>query len=159
ALDHVRRADRVQQLGLTVVDVAHDGHHRWAYDQPVVVHLGVEVDVELREQLAVFLFRADDLHVETEVLAEQQERVVAARLGRGHHLTEVERLLDQRARVGVDAVGEVRQRRASRQAYGLAVPARRTRAHRGRGEVVELLTALLLALAAARRPAAGTPEG
>src|SRR5690606_7943504 len=34
ALDHVGAPDGVQQLGLTVVDVTHDGHHGRPGDQP-----------------------------------------------------------------------------------------------------------------------------
>ena len=113
ARHHVRLTDRVEQLGLTVVDVTHDGHHRRTADQAVLGHLGVEVDVELREQLAVLVLRADDLHVEAQVLTQQQQGVVGAGLGRGDHLAQVEHLLDQRTRVGVDLVGEVRQRGAT----------------------------------------------
>jgi hypothetical protein len=67
--------------------------------------------------------------------------------------------LHERAGVGVDAVGEVGERRAARQAHGLAVAAGDTAAHRRRGEVVELLTPLLLALLAADRTTAGAAEG
>src|SRR6266536_1781437 len=158
ALDHVRVADRVEQLGLTVVDVTHDGHHRRADDQAVLVDVGVEVDVELREQLTVLIFGADDLHVEAEVLTEQQQGLVGARLRRRHHLAQVEHLLDQRARVGVDAVGEVGQRSTARQPDDLSLATRGTRAHRRRGQVVELLPALLLRLAATGRTATGATE-
>src|SRR6266508_3651830 len=159
ALDHVAGPDGVQQLGLAVVDVAHHGHHRWTSHQPLLGDLRVEVDVEAGEQLAVLVLGADDLHLEAEVLAEQQQGLVGARLGRRHHLAQVEHLLDQRARVGVDLLGEVRQRGATRQAYHLALTARGTRAHRRRGQVVELLPALLLGLAAAGGLAAGATEG
>ena len=158
ALDHLGLADRVEQLGLTVVDVTHDGHDRRPGDQPLLVDVGVEVDVEPREQLAVLVLGADDLHVEAEVLAEQQQRLVGARLGRRHHLAQVEHLLDERTRVGVDLVGEVGQRRAARQPDHLALTARGARAHRRRGQVVELLPPLLLRLAA-RGLAAATAEG
>ena len=159
ALDHVGLADRVEQLGLTVVDVTHDGHDRRPGDQALLVDLGVEVDVEPREQLAVLVLGADDLHVEAEVLAEQQQRLVGARLGRRHHLAQVEHLLDERARVGVDLVGEVGERRTTRQPDRLALTARGTRAHRRRGQVVELLTPLLLRLAARVGLPPRTPEG
>ena len=87
--------------------------------------------------------------------AEQLQRLLVDRLGRGHHLAEVEHHLDQRGRVGVDLVGEVGQRGAARQPHDLAVAARDLHAaDRRRGHVVELLTPLLLALAAARGPAA-----
>ena len=54
-------ADRVEQLGLAVVDVTHDGDDRRTGDQVLVVLLalvGVEVDVERLEQLAVLVLRA-----------------------------------------------------------------------------------------------------
>ncbi len=116
ARDHVRLADRVEQLGLAVVDVTHDRHHRRASHQAFLGDIGVEVDVEAGEQLPVLFLGTDDLHVEAEVLTEQQQRLVRAGLGRGDHLAQVEHLLDQRARVGVDLVGEVRQRGSTRQA-------------------------------------------
>jgi len=159
ALDHVARPDGVQQLGLAVVDVTHHGHHRRPGDQPVLVDVRVEVDVEAGQQLPVLLLAGDDLHIEAQVLAEQQQRLVGTRLGRGHHLAQVEHLLDQRARVGVDPLGKVRQRGATRQPDRLALPTRGTRTHRRGRQVVELLPALLLRLAAAGRLAAGTPEG
>ena len=146
-LDHVRLPDRVEQLGLAVVDVTHDGHDRRPGDQPVVVDVLVEVDVEPREQLAVLFLRADDLHVEAEVLAEQQQRLVGARLGRRDHLAQVEHLLDQRARVGVDlsAKSDSEAPRGSRTTWPCTT--RGTRTHRRRGQVVELLPLLLLRLA------------
>jgi hypothetical protein len=38
--------------------------------------VGIEVDVEPGEQLAVLVLGADDLHLEAEVLTEQQQRLV-----------------------------------------------------------------------------------
>jgi hypothetical protein len=55
--------------------------------------------------------------------AEQLQRLVGAGLGRGHHLAELgEGDLHQRAGVGVDAVGEVGERRAARQAHDSPLP-------------------------------------
>ena len=54
ARDDVRLADRVEQLGLTVVDVTHDGHDRRTDLEVFVVlvfELLLEVDVEALEQL------------------------------------------------------------------------------------------------------------
>ena len=68
--DDVGRADRVEQLGLAVVDVAHDGDDRRPRLQGVLVlvgDLGVEVDVERLEQLAVLVLGADDLDVVAEL--------------------------------------------------------------------------------------------
>ena len=45
--DDVRLADRVQELGLAVVDVAHDGHDRRARDQRGLVDLLFGLGVEL----------------------------------------------------------------------------------------------------------------
>ena len=48
-LDDVSGSDGVEQLGLSVVDVTHDGDDRWTRLQQLVVlvgDLGVEVDVE-----------------------------------------------------------------------------------------------------------------
>ena len=60
--DHVRVADRVEQLGLAVVDVTHDGDDRRARDQVVLVALVLaELDVEGLEQLAVLVLGRDDL--------------------------------------------------------------------------------------------------
>ena len=70
--DDVGVADRVEQLGLAVVDVTHDGHDRRTGDQVVLVALvGTEVDVEGLQQLAVLVLGRDDLDVEVELLAEQ----------------------------------------------------------------------------------------
>ncbi len=55
ARDDVGLADRVEQLGLTVVDVTHDGDDRRPDLEvlvALVLELGVEVDVEALEQLA-----------------------------------------------------------------------------------------------------------
>src|SRR5208283_5464058 len=91
---------------------------------------------------------------------EQLQRLVVDRLGRGHHLTEVEHDLNQRGRVGPDLVGEVAERRTSRQPDDLPAAARNLHAADRRGlHVVELLAPLLLRLPAAGRTATGTPEG
>ena len=86
-------ADRVEQLGLTVVDVTHDGDDRRTRLQGVLVlavDLGVEVDVEGLEQLAVLVLGGDDLDVVAELGAEQLEGVLVERLGGRGHLAEVE---------------------------------------------------------------------
>ena len=123
--DHVRAPDRVEQLGLAVVDVTHHGHHRRAGHQVALVALVLaELDVERLEQLPVLFLRGDHLDGVVQLGAEQLERLVVHRLGRGHHLAQVEQHLDQRGRVHADLVGEVAQRRTARQPDDLAVPAR-----------------------------------
>src|SRR6185312_13797734 len=136
----------------------HDGDHRRARDQVVLVALVFpEGEVEGVEQLAVLVLRADHLDRVAELGAEQLQRLVADRLRRRHHLTEVEQHLDQGRRVGVDPVGEVGQRGAAGQPDHVAVAARDLHAADGRSRhVVELLPPLLLALASADRTTAAT---
>src|SRR6185312_566558 len=157
-LHHAGLADGVQQPGLAVVDVTHDGDHRRARDQVVVVaFVFPEGEVEGVEQLAVLVLRADHLDRVAELGAEQLQRLVADRLRGGHHLAEVEQHLDQRRRVSVDPVGEVGQRGAAGQPDDVAVAARDLHAADGGSRhVVELLPPLLLALAAADRTPAAT---
>ena len=152
----VGRADRVEQLGLAVVDVTHDGDDRRAGDEVCLVLVGVELDVEARQDLGVLLLGRDDPHVPAELGAEQLQRLLGRRLRRGHHLAELgEHDLDERAGVRADPVGEVGQAGAARQPDLLAVAARDLHAtDRRRLHVVELLAALLLRLAAAYGPTA-----
>ena len=142
---HVGVPDRVEELGLAVVDVAHHGHHRRPGDQGFLAALVfTELDVERLQQLPVLFLRGDDLDVVVELRPEQLQRLVVHRLGGGDHLAQVEHDLDQRGRVDPDLVGEVAQRRATGQPDGLAVPARdRHAADRRRLHVVEFLAACL----------------
>ena len=92
--DHVGLADRVEQLGLAVVDVTHDGDDRRTGHEVVLVALVLaELDVEGLEQLAVLVLGRDDLDDVVELVAEQLERLVVDRLRRGDHLAEVEQHL------------------------------------------------------------------
>ncbi len=147
---HVGVPDGVQQPGLSVVDVTHDGDHRRSDDQVALATLVAPVgQVERLEQLAVLVLRRDDLDLVAHLGAEQLQQFVGHRLGRGHHLAEGEHRLHHRGRVRVDLVGEVRQRGAAGQPHDLAAtagqdgPADRRRLH-----VVEFLATLLLGLAA-----------
>src|SRR4051794_12309679 len=161
--DHVRRPDRVEQLGLAVVDVTHDRDHRRTRLEELLVALGLalDVDVEGAEQLAVLVLQGDDLDVVTELGAEQAERVLVEGLRRRRHLAEVEQHRDEAGGVGVDLLGEVGQRRATAQPDDRrAVTARDLGAARhGRRHVVELFTPLLLRTAATDRTATAAPEG
>ena len=128
-LADVGLTDRVQQSGLAVVDVTHDGHHRRTGLEVFLATLVLAVgEVEGLEQLAVLVLGGHDLHDVVHLAAEQLEGLVADGLGRGHHLTEVEQRLHQRGRVGVDLLGEVGQRRAAGQPDGLAVAVRQPHA-------------------------------
>ena len=116
ALDDVRTADGVQQAGLAVVDVPHDRDDRRPGEQlGLVVVVAAESEAEAVEQLGVLLLGGDDLHLVAQLGAEQLQRLVGAGLRRGDHLAELgEDHLHERAGVGVDAVGEVREGRAAR---------------------------------------------
>ncbi len=122
SLDHVGVAQRVQELGLAVVDVTHHGDDRRAHLQVALVALvGAELEVEGLQQLAVLVLGRDDLDDVVELLAEQLEGRVVDRLGRGDHLAEVEQHLHQRGR---------RRRRSSRRSRSARRPARAGRSRR-----------------------------
>ena len=99
--DHVGGADRVQQLGLAVVDVTHDRDDRRA-----CVQLGVARRTPRRTRgrsvSSSSRSSSSGLTIWTlvaERLAEQLQRLVGARLGRGDHLAELgEHDLDHRRR-------------------------------------------------------------
>src|SRR5664280_2178500 len=154
AFGHPGGPDGVEQLGLAMVDVTHDRDHRRPGDQlDVVVVVAAELEVEPLQQLAVLVLRTDDRHLIAELYAEQLQGLIRAGLGRGHHLAQPEQHLDQRARIGVDLVREVGQGGPTGQSNDLAVAPGGTGLHPRRVQVVELLTPLLLALAAADRAA------
>src|SRR3954451_476271 len=154
-------ADGVQELRLAVVDMAHDGHDRRTEVPVLGVALVAEGEVEGLEELAVLVLGADHLDVPADLGTEQLQRLLVHRLRGGDHLAQVEQGGHQRGRLGADALGQVGQRTTARQADRLAVAAGQAdAAHARRGHLVELLTPLLLALAATDRSAAtGTPEG
>ena len=73
-VDDVGVAQRVEELGLSVVDVTHDGDDRRTDDQVALVALVLaELEVERLEQLAVLVLGGDDLDDVVELLAEQLE--------------------------------------------------------------------------------------
>src|SRR3954463_14257819 len=97
---------------------------------------------------AALVLGADDLDSPADLGTEQLQRLVVHRLRRRDHLAQVEQGGDQRGRLGADALGQVGQGSAPRQADRLAVAARQgDAAHAGGRHGVELLTPLLLALA------------
>ena len=82
ARDDVGLADRVEQPGLTVVDVTHDGHHRRTRDEDLLAALVLaELDVEGLEQLAVLLLGADDLEDVVHLVARAASASRRARTG------------------------------------------------------------------------------
>ncbi len=146
-----------------MVDVAHDGDDRGSRLEVLVGlgrQLGVEVDVEVLEELAVLLFGRDDLDDVAELGAEGLERALVERLRRGGHLPQVEEDGHERRGVDVDLLREVAERRAAAQPNrGLAVAARDLHAADRRGLLLLVFLALrALALAPAYGPASGTTE-
>ena len=75
--DDVGLADRIKELRLAVVDVAHDGHHRRSRREILLTTLiFTEVEGEGLEQLAIFVFRGYDLDVKVQFPTQQLQRVV-----------------------------------------------------------------------------------
>ena len=116
--NNVGVTNRVEQPGLTVIDVAHHGYHRRANLKVfvgLVFKLSLEVDVKAVKQLFVFILGRNDLNLEAELGAEHLEGGLVERLGRGRHFTEVEQHRDQACRVSVNLVGKVGKRCAATQ--------------------------------------------
>ena len=144
-----------------MVDVTHDGDDgRPLLERLLATLIRAELQIEGLQQLAVFVFRRDDLDDIVELLAEQLKGGVVDRLGRSDHLPEVEEHLHQRGWVDADLVGEVGQRSTTSQANGLAVALADTHAaNRGGFHLLKLLTTGALGLAATTRGTTGTTEG
>ena len=162
AATDVGLADRVQQSGLTVVDVTHHGDHRRAVLEVLGATLVLtEGQVEGLQQLAVLVLRGDDLDLVVHLLAEELQGVIGHRGGRGDHLTEVEHRLDQCSRIGVDLLGEVGQGGTATQADAGTLAVRQLDAadHRRCLHCLVLVTLLPLRLTSTTRSATGTSEG
>ncbi len=84
---HLGRADRVQQRGLAVVDVAHDRDHRRAFDHVLLGVLEGRLDLDV-------VRRVDDLDLLVELVREHLDRLVGERLRERRHLAERHQLLD-----------------------------------------------------------------
>ena len=121
--DHVGLADGIQQAGLTVIDMAHDrDHRRTRLEVLVVLQLFlIKVDVELPQQLLVFLFSGDNLDVPADFLTKNLEGRLVEGLGRRGHLTEMEQDCDERRRIDIDFLSKIRKGRALTQTHSLAV--------------------------------------
>ena len=112
--DHVGRTDPVEQQGLAVVDVAHDGDDRRSGPQLRLVLLLVVVVEELGQQLGLALLaRVDQAHLGTKLGREQLDHVVGQRLGGGDHLPLQEQEADDVAGRPVELGTEVAGRRAA----------------------------------------------
>ena len=98
-------ADRVQQRGLAVVDVAHDRDHRRARAQKIVgVLVGLGLDVVVVGVL--------DRHLAPELGRDHLHLVVGQRLGRGLHRAEVHEQLDDLRHRDTECLREVAKRDA-----------------------------------------------
>ena len=103
--DDLGFANRVQERGLAVVDVAHDRHHGRALDQVLlgVLELGLDVDV---------VGGVDDLDLLVELVGEDLDRVIGERLGERRHLPERHQLLDHLGHGHAEVLGDVLDGRA-----------------------------------------------
>ncbi len=158
--DHVGLADRIEQLRLAMIDVTHHGDDRRAgLEILLAADVLAELDVEALQQLAVLVLGRDDLDVVVELSTQHLQSVIAHRLGRRHHLAEMEQHLNQRGRIGADLLGQIGQRGAPGEPDLLAVALLDADATDRRGlHLVELLAALLLRLAATPGRAPGPAE-
>ena len=161
ASDDIRLADRVEQLGLAVVDVAHDGHDRRTRHEIALVALVLaEVEREGLEQFAILVLGRHHLDVEVEFATEELQCVVIDRLGRGDHLPELEEHGHEICRARIDLLREVGQARTTGKSHDLAIAAGQAHtADRRSLHVVEFLALGALGLATARRASAGLAEG
>ena len=160
-VDNVSVTDSVEQLGLTVVDVTHDGDDRRArfHVLSVVKLFGFEVDVEGLEQLTILVLRRDDLDVVAEFGTQCLEGVLVEGLRGGRHLAQGEEDRHERCGINVDLLGEVGQGRALTDADLRAVTARdRDATDDRRVLLLVLLTLRALRLASALRAAASATE-
>ena len=105
ACGHLGLADRVEERGLAVVDVAHDRDHRRADDEILlgVVEGGLVVDL---------LAGVDDLDLLVELAGERGDRLVRERLGQGRHLALLHQLLDDLGARDAEALGDLAHGRA-----------------------------------------------
>ena len=85
----------IEQLGLTVVDVTHDRHDRRTNHQVGFVFHLVEVNVEAFQELFIFVFRRDDLHLVAQLGTEDFEGRFVERLRCCGHFAKLEQNRDQ----------------------------------------------------------------
>ena len=93
-------ADRVQQRGLAVVDVAHDRDHRRAVDE-VLVGVG-----ELRF-LGLLVGGGDDFDLAVVLVGDRPDRLIGERLGERRHLAHHHQFFDHLGRGQADRLGQL----------------------------------------------------
>ena len=164
ARDDVRVTDGVEQRGLAVVDVTHDGDDRRARLEQRVVFIVVVVTGEQREQLdLLFGTGLDEQHLRAERLRDQLDHLVGERRGGRDHLARLEQQAHEVGGRPVQPGRELLDRRAARH-DDLPFGDRRVRGReslRRRFELFAVATALLApALGRATgTAAAGEPTG
>ena len=98
-------ADRVEQRGLAVVDVAHDRDDRRALDEVLLGVLEDRLDLDV-------VGGVDDLDLLVELVGEHLDRVVGERLRERRHLAERHQLLDDLGHRHAEVLGDVLDGRA-----------------------------------------------
>ena len=159
--DDVGLADGIQQSGLTMIDMAHDGDDRRTRFQILIILqlFLVKVDVELLQQLLVFLLGGNELDVPADFLTQDLEGLFVQGLGGGSHLAQVEEHGDQCGLVDVNLLRQISQGSTLTQADGLAVAVGDANAADGRCfQLLILMTLCQTVLTGLRGLAALTAE-
>ena len=146
ARDDVRVADRVEQRGLAVVDVAHHGDDRRARLEERVVVFVVVAEQRLQLELGL-LAGLDEQHLGAERLGDQLDHLVGERLRAGDHLARVEQEAHEVGGRAVQLGRELLDRDAALDddlALGNRCVGRRELRHRRGTEVLEVATTTLL---------------
>ena len=161
AADDIGFANRIEESGLAMVDVTHDGDNRRTNDEVILIAFVLaELQVVRLEQLAILVLRGHDLDGVAELIAKKTQRVVIDRLSRSDHLPQANEHLDEIGRHRVDLLGEVGQARTARQANGGAATAQDAHAFHDRGlHIVEFLALGALGLTTLGRATARTTKG
>ena len=143
--DDVGVTDRVEQGGLAVVDVTHDGDDRRARLLERVVVFVVVAEQRLQLQLG-FLAGLDEQHVGTERLGDELDHLVGERLRAGDHLARVEQQTHEVGRGAVQLRRELLDGDAALDDDLVVGNRRITRGelrHRRRTEIFEVATTTL----------------
>jgi hypothetical protein len=113
SVDDAGLANRVEQTGLSVVNVTHDRDHWGSFHEVFIgfiFELLFEVDIEGLEEFFVFVLGAHNLNLESKLLAQNLERRVIKRLGGRGHLAQVEQNSHEVGRASANLLGEVGER-------------------------------------------------
>ena len=111
--DDVGVADRVEQRGLAVVDVTHDGDDRRPRLEERVVVFVVVAEHRLQLELGL-LAGLDEQHLGAERLGDELDHLVGERLRAGDHLARVEQQAHEVGRGAVELGRELLDRDAAR---------------------------------------------